>query len=253
MTRVAALPIKQFTSWSYSRYHDYTECPLRASLKHLHKLRTPEMIQKELDAKQPGAPENPLQRGERIAKEAAQFLTKKVKKVPMDLMSVAKEYRELVKAGNLSVEQSWGFTKDWKPCSPTDWNNCWMRVQIDVCHIEEVKKHGDILHITDNKSGRFDDRKNEEYQQQLELYGAAGLARMPTVIEATARLLYSDLGMSFPTGHPMRWRVDELPTLKATWNKRVKPMFNDTRFAPRPGPQCRYCDFAKARNGPCMY
>lgn len=247
---IATLPQKQFTSVSFSRYGDYRQCPMRAALKHLHKFKTKEMIKAEME---PPDPNHPFVRGSRIAKEAENFLTKKVKQVPIDLMPVAKEYRELLKQGNLSVEQSWGFTRDWKPCSPTDWNNCWLRVQIDVCRIEEVKKYGDIVHITDNKSGKYSPYKNEEYIEQLELYGTAGMARMPTVIEATARLLYSDLGVTFPAGKPMSWRIDALPALKKTWEKRFKPMQNDTRFAPKPNFGCRYCDFSKEKGGPCKY
>lgn len=246
------LPLKQFAAWSYSRYHDYDQCPLRACLKHLQKFTTPEMIANE-KARATQTTEDPLQRGDRIAKAAASFLTKKGKApVPIDLMPVAKEYRELRATKNLSVEQSWGFTKDWKPCSPTDWNNCWLRIQIDVCRIEETKV-GDILHITDNKTGKFDDRRNEEYTEQLELYGAGGMARMPTVTKATARLLYSDLGVTFPSGPPMSWTMKELEGLKKLWGKRVKPMFNDTRFNPKPGFYCRWCDFAKDKGGPCRY
>ena len=119
-----------------------------------------------------------------------------------------------------------------------------------MCYIEEVKT-GDILHIEDNKTGKFDERKNEEYMEQCELYGAAGLARMPTVYEATAQLLYSDLGTKWPANIPMVWRVDELAKLKKLWEKRFRPMLNDTRFSPRPGYYCSYCDFSKKRGGPC--
>jgi hypothetical protein len=242
--------VRQFTSWSYSRYHDHKECPAKANWKYLVKLQTPQMV--ELIAKPVTGPENPLQRGDRIDKAGGAFLRGETKKVPIDLMPVAQEFRAMRSKGNLSVNQSWGFTKDWKPCSPTDWNNCWVRVQLDVASIEETKR-GDILHITDNKTGKFDLRRAEDYVEQLQLYGAAGFARMPTVTQVTARLLYTDLGITYPETTPLVWDTKQGAKLRDIWNKRVRPMLNDTRFPPRPGYYCRWCDFSKAKGGPCKY
>lgn len=242
--------IKKFTAWSFSRYRDYKECPAKANWKYLVKLETDTMVAAKSAPK--SSQENPLERGDRIDKAGGAFLRGELKALPIDLMPVAHVFRALRKKGNLSVNQSWGFTKDWKPCSPTDWDICWLRVQLDVCNIEE-RKTGDALHIIDNKSGKFDLRRAEEYTEQLQLYGTAGFARMPTLEEVTAKLLYTDLGISYPETKPLVWNRAQALKLRAIWDKRITPMFNDTRFAPRPGIYCRWCDFSKAKGGPCKY
>lgn len=253
-----AAPIKMFTSWSFSRWNDWMQCPYRARLKYLDKLVTPEMLKRQADVAAGRVEPGPLEHGEEVAKEAEKFLKTKSSRtpVPMSLMPLAKEYRALRDHGNLSVEQSWGFTREWKPCSPTDWNNCWLRVKIDVSYVEQQKlgraQYVDTLHIKDNKTGKYNDRKLEEYKMQLQLYGVAGLTLMPTVSKVTAQLLYSDIGVLHPE-EPMIYTPDELTSLQALWDKRVRPMFNDKRFVPRPGYYCRWCDFSKAKGGPCRF
>lgn len=248
---------KMFTAWSFSRWNDWMQCPYKARLKYLDKLITPEMAKRTADVAAGRVEPGPMERGETIAKEAERFLKAKRGPVPMSLMPVASTYRALREHGNLSVEQSWGFTKEWKPCSPTDWNRCWLRVKIDVSYTEQTKlgrgQYEDTLHIKDNKSGKYNDRKVEEYEQQLELYGVAGLTLMPTVTKVTAQLIYSDIGLLYPEDKPMVFTPKQLDKLQSTWNKRVAPMFNDKRFAPRPGFYCKWCDFSKTKGGPCRY
>lgn len=242
---------KIFTSWSFSRWNDYTACPFFAKCKYLDKVVTDAMAQRQADMAEGKIEPGPMERGEDIAKKTQAFLDGKVKNLPVELMPLAPVYRDLKKRGNLSVEQSWGFTREWRPCSPTDWDACWLRVKIDVARVEEGR-NADTLHIKDNKTGKFRDEKNEEYQLQLELYGVAGLVKMPTVATVTAQLLYSDLGIVYPE-QPTVFTTDDTERLKALWNKRVKPMFADTRFAPRPSKKCYYCEFSKKRGGPCKY
>jgi len=247
---------KYFTSWSFSRYWDWNQCPAKANWKYIVKLKTPEMTQRDADLRSGKLPPGPLERGAEIADQAKNYLKGKIKQVPAYLMPVATVYRELKKKGSqLTVEDSWGFTKQWMPCSPTDWDRCWLRITIDVAFAEPLPKNegeGDILHIRDNKSGKFDERKAIEYQEQLELYGAAGFCKYPTVQAVDAQLIYSDLGILHPKV-PMKFSVDELPLLQRAWEKRVRPMMNDRRFPPRPGYYCRWCDFSKARGGPCKF
>ena len=238
---------KQFTSWSFTRYSDWLRCPAYAKYKHLEKVQTLEMAAR--DARVAAGEEtSAMLRGAEIAKKAEVYLKNKRKPLPIELMPVAAEYKALRARATILVEDNWGFTKDWKPCSPTDWNNCWLRVKIDACYTTGEKE----LHIKDNKTGKYDDRKVEEYKLQLELYGVGGLAKMPTVQIATAQLIYSDLGILHPE-KPMTFTRAQFEPLKKKWVQRVKPLFADKKFAPRPGYYCRWCDFAKVKGGPCKF
>jgi hypothetical protein len=243
--------ILQFTSWSFSRWLDYDRCPAQACYKHLQKVRTEQMAKREEDERTGKVDESPMARGSRIDDATNKFLSKRTAKIPIELMPMAPVYRKIRSLGNLSINQSWGFTKNWEPCSSTDWDNCWLRAKIDVCWIAETKAE-DVLHIKDNKTGKFRPNKNEEYLHQLNLYGTVGLAYMPTVAKVTTQLLYSDLNLAYPK-EPTVFTRAQLATMQKHWEKLVKPMFNDRRFAPKPGYYCTYCDFSKSKGGPCRY
>lgn len=241
---------KQFTYWSFSAWNDWMTCPYMAKLKRLEKLKTTQMVKKAIGIADGSIEPGPMERGDMIAKKTDKYLSGRSKTIPVELAPLATLYRE-IKKKEPAVEQNWGFTRDWKPCSTTDWSACWLRVKIDVQWIEEGKSF-DILHIRDNKTGKMRDYKNEEYMMQLDLYGCAGLTLLPTVDKVTTQLLYSDMGTVYPD-KPQIFTRDELNALQKRWEKRVKPMLVDTRFAPRPGRQCHYCDFAKKNGGPCRY
>lgn len=251
----SAPAVKVFTAWSFSRWNDWYQCPARARYKHLDKIITEEMAKKAADMRAGVIEEGPMERGAGIAKKAENYLTKKTSKLPIELMSLASTYRDIRKIEGLGVELGVGFTREWKPCSPTDWDRCWLRVKMDISWVETTKigkAYNDVLHIRDNKTGRLRDDKAEEYMLQLDLYGTAGLALMPTVSSATAQLLYSDIGQIYPET-PTVFPREKLESMQREWERRVRPMFADRRFAPRPGYYCRWCDFSKAKGGPCKY
>lgn len=232
-------PPKRFSSWSFTRWNDYMRCPAFAKYKHLDKVAT-------------NAQAHPaMSRGAELAKKSEDYFKKPRAKLPVEFMPLASTYRDIKAKGNLSVEQDWGFTRDWEPCAWNDWDRCFLRVKIDVAWVEQTR-NADTLHIRDQKTGKHDERKYEEYQLQLDLYGVAGLSRMPTVDVVTTQLMYSDLGKLHPESPSMYKRVD-LSKMQAAWEKRIRPLLNDTRFSPRPGAYCRWCDFAKAKGGPCRY
>jgi len=240
-----------FTSWSFSRYSDYHMCPAKAKYKYLEKVRTDEMIQRENDERSGKLPENPLARGERVAKVTENYLKKKTRTLPSDIAALGREYKAL-REKQLTVEDSWGFDKDWRPCGVTDWNRCWLRVKIDINYIESIQRK-DWLRIIDNKTGRYRLEKYEEYQEQLHLYGVAGLARMPTVVGVSAQLYYSDEGIVYPKDGPVVFERRELEMMKKVWEKKLKPFFNDRKFTPKPGYYCQWCDYSKKKGGPCKY
>jgi hypothetical protein len=89
----------------------------------------------------------------------------------------------------------------------------------------------------------------------LEIYGIAVLSAMPEVAEAKSSLVFLD---ARPPHNPMvegpKVTRKSLPVLQKKWEARVQPMLNDEVFAPRPGePHCGWCDYSKAKGGPCKY
>jgi len=240
------IPIKPLTSWSFSRYSDYRQCPLKFKLKHIDKIQEP--------------PNDAMARGAEIHTKAEKYLKGELRTLPTELKLFKDEFkvlRALYKKKTLGaiVEDNWSFTKDWDQTTWNDWANCWLRVKLDAAHYED---DGDVMVVTDWKTGKFRLEKNEEYVEQLELYALSALLLHEHVEEVRPRLAYVDQGVVYPEGDsPLIYVRADIPKLKKTWEKRVAPMFKDKKFAPRPNNLCRWC-FYRASNkaaggGQCKY
>lgn len=238
---------KQFTSWSNSRWNDYNECPAKANYLHLQKLPTPKSPQ--------------MDRGIEIAeKEEAYFKGPARMKVPAEIhKDLHPEFKRIKAIGKnfLLVEEQWGFTKDWQVADWFDWKNCWLRVKVDVGYSEE---RGTIIHLYDNKTGGLDKKTGklrltdrEKYEEQLDLYTAAAAARFPESKQYLTKLIYTDLGVMYPFEGPKVTLRAAAIKLQDKWTKRVKPMFADKNFLPRPGYYCIWCHFRKSNGGPCKF
>lgn len=220
-----------FNAWSFSRWQDYERCPAFAKYKHLDRLPTE------------GGPA--AARGTAIHQGAEAFVRKPAAKLLPELkLFKAKllQLRKLRKA--VQVEAMWGFDRNWQPCRWDDWGNCWLRVKMDASYLRPPT----VLNMVDWKSGRPKPLLDHE---QLKLYGVAGLRTYPHAVEARGVLHYTDHGPRADAQLVVK-RSEERHLIKF-WEGRVKPMFNDRRFAPRPGPYCSWCDFAKSKGGPCKY
>lgn len=261
----AAAP-KQFTSWSATRYLDYTTCPRRAYLKHIASRENPIL-------KEPGSPA--MDRGTEIHGHAEAYIKgedahgKKVTRLHADLKSMAdtlKMLRNLRKKspGQVICEDNWAFTKGWDQTQWNDWNGCAVRIKLDVAWSD-----GLVLNIGDWKTGKFSGYKLPDYLLQQELYGLAGLLKFPKAEKVVPKLYFTDANVVYPRDpaiHPGTQdppfefvRKDE-PKLIKLWDKRIKPMMNDTSFKATPGDACKFCyyrangPFADQPGGaPCKY
>lgn len=225
---------KQFTSWSYSRLADYDPkrggCPRFAAWKHL--------------AKVPTAGSAAMERGTMVHLGAEHFVTGVAKKVLPELKLVKPVLEGLKKLKRVvQTEANWGFTRAWQACDWRDWDNCWLRVKMDVHYLDPKLP---VLEMIDWKTGR---PKPEANKDQLKLYGASGLARFPAIEKAHGVLHYTDHG----TKEELTVARREDKTLRKYWELQVKPMFADKRFAPAPGPKCKWCDFSKSKGGACEF
>lgn len=227
-------PIKMFKSWSFSRLQDYERCPRYAAWRHLEKL--------------PVSTSKAMQRGIDVHTQAEHFILGKERKLPAALESLKRIYaktRALYKKNKalFTLEQMWGHAIDWTPIDPKAWNDCWLRVKMDVVFITDRAR---VLNIDDHKTGKI---KQETHRLQMLLYGTSALHRYPKIQEVRSRMLYVDHGKT--EAHVLTRR--ELLTATEEWNERVRPMFADRRFAPRPGNYCTWCDYSKSKEGPCQY
>jgi len=242
MARV--IPIKTFTSWSFSRYSDYRRCPLAAKLKHLDKI---------------AEPKNPaMERGAQVHNLAEDYLKGKVAQLAPELKAFEREFKQLRELYKrrlqpMAVEDTWAFTASWTQTRWDDWVGCWVRIKLDCAH----QVDGDVMVITDWKTGKFRPELHEEYLEQLELYALGALLIYPHVRAATPFLAYTDEGKVHPERAAYYERSD-VERLKTIWGKRVGPMFKDRTFAPRPNDKCKWCWYGqskKAAGGPglCKY
>lgn len=239
------IPIKQITSWSFSRYNTYKQCPLKLKLSAIDRIR------------EPGNPA--MARGDTIHKLAEAYIKGEGRALPPELKLFADEFKKLraqykKKINGMVVEDNWSFTKDWDETQWDDWINCWLRIKLDCAHHED----DETLVITDWKTGKFRPEMNEEYVEQLELYALAALLLHEHIQQVKPRLVYLDLGLTYPTAdQPLVFTRADIPKLKQLWAKRTKAMLNDKQFAPRPNDKCRWC-FYRASNkaaggGQCKY
>lgn len=216
------------TAWSYSRYADYTQCPLKFKLKHIQRLPTK------------GSPA--MERGSQVHKEGELWLKSKTKAPPPPSYTHFKDDMLQLKTLKPLVEQQWGFTKSWEP---TDWfgRDTHLRIVTDVSVIYDDGS-ADII---DFKTGR----KYETNQEQMDLFSTGPFMKWPKIEHVTTRLWYLDQPRDNVV--EQEFTRDDFERIKKEWEKRIRPMFADTKFAPRPNDKCRWCDFRKEAGGPCKY
>lgn len=252
-------PVKAFTAWSFSRWDQYTQCPLKAKLNHLDKIVEPgnpamargNVVHKVGEAFGSKVVPKQDKRDDALVIAAAPQIAAAAKgKLPAEFATFKTQMAALRKVGPL-VEQEWAFDVNWNIVS---WfaGNAWLRVKVDV-HWPEQR--GKLVHIKDYKTGRIYPEKGE---LQMNLYGVAGLAFYAAAQTVLPALWYLDQPLQAnanPAQH--EYKRSELPALQRDWAKRVQAMLADRKFAPRPGQHCRWCFYRKSNaangGGQCKY
>lgn len=225
-------PDRRITAWSFSRYNDWLRCPAYAGYKHVDRRKEPS---------------NPAAaRGEALHLAAQAYVEGGAKKLDPVFAGFEKDFTALRKVKAICEEQ-WAFTDKW---DQTGWfdKDAWLRVKMDAHFVDKkgVLAPINMLMLVDHKSGKV---KEDEHQLQSDLYALVGLMRYPHVEGVVSEFWYCDQKSK------MRIEYDraELATLEKDWARRIKPMFADRRFAPRPSVACRWCPFSAAKGGPCQF
>ena len=222
------------TSWSYSRYSAYRQCPFKLKMTAIERV------------KEPGSPA--MERGNEIHKLAEAFIKGGGRKLPDELgyfPNFFRSARAAFKKGLVSVEETWAFRRDWTMTTWDDWTGCWLRVKVDVAWI-----NGTTVSVVDHKTGKYSPQWNlDDYVEQLDLYALAALIRYASVgpdLRVVPRLHYLDHEVVHPEpGQEKIYAPGDLPALKAAWEARVRPMMADTTFAPKANRFCGSCFFRK--------
>lgn len=192
-----------------------------------------------------------MDRGSAIHKLGEDYL-----KAPKKPRNVPKEYEyfkgQMDQLFSLKprVELQLGFTDKWTPATastrdPTGWfaKDTWLRIVCDV----DVRYEDNTADIIDFKTGKI----YETNEEQVELFSTAPFMEDSSITAVTTRLWYLDQPKNNEIIREYTRKDYEL--IKKDWAKRVKPMFVDKRFAPRPNQKCGWCHFRKANGGPCQY
>jgi hypothetical protein len=216
------------TTWSYSAYKEYCQCPFKSKLKRIDKL------------KEPGSPA--MDRGTAIHQIAQDYVEGKRQTLHEgeNNIGIFQKQFQMLKDMKAVCELEWGFTRTWKATGFFS-KDVWLRVKTDATFKSAPK----ALTIVDHKTGRI----YEDHRDQLNLYAVGGFILNPEVDTITAQDWYLDQdAVTEETFH----RKDFLALLKG-WEDRVMPMMRDTLFPKRPGPLCRFCHFRKNNGGPCNF
>ena len=211
--------------WSYSRFTTYTECPLKARLKFIERL------------KEPG--NEAMDRGTKLHNLAELYLKEPAPMYAVlpDELAQLREPLKCAKEQGAEAELELAFNRAWEPVGWFD-KSCWLRVKADIV----IGPVGDDLTIVDLKTG-----KQRDYTKQLELYALAAFKQWPELQHVMAEVWYIDHG----TVEAVEFNRGQEADLTAAWEAAVKPMLSDDIYAPRPGQYCRWCHFRKMNGGPC--
>lgn len=232
---------KLLTSWSYSRWDKHNTCPLRFKLEVLDDRKEPE--------------NDGMRRGKKIHDVLAKFLQPETQWDGVAVPAEAGHQADLVKQlkdpafSNVVVEQQWGFNREWKA---TGWfaksgspnGATWLRSILDV----GVLYADQTVEVIDWKSGK----PRGTHDDQMELFAVSVLAKYPFVTAVDTRLAYTDFKAA-EFGGPYLQR--DLPKMIAKWEDKIRPMFEDTTYLPRPGEACKFCPFSRSATGgkDCRY
>ena len=214
-----------FTTWSYSAYSQWRECPRKAYYTRILKLP------------QPSSPQ--MDRGTAIHQLAQNFVEGKHVDIPNELRPFKAQFT-MLRDSKAMCEQNWGFTSTWQPCgffSP----DVWLRVKCDATYYQSPT----IAVIVDHKTGKIYD----EHHDQLDLYATVGFIMLPDARKIIAQDWYLDQDAVVEDVFESK----QSRALRQKWDKLVEPYFNDDIFPCKPSPKCKWCAFSKANLGPCDF
>lgn len=215
------------TTWSYSAYALYEECPAKYKYAKIDKL--------------PDPAGKAMLRGREVHKAVENYLKNPKGPMPMVAEKFSWLLSELAQAPKLLVEQQWAFNRQWGPARWFKDNTTWLRSVVDAGVIYDDH----VVEIVDWKTGKLYDT-NED---QMELFALTAMVRYKETPLVITRLAYLDDGREVVVEH----KASDREALKKKWEQKVVPMFTDTTWAPKPSDRCKWCNFSRSKGGPCRF
>ena len=212
------------TRWSYSSVSTYEACPAKWKFSYVDNI--------------PWKPSAAMVRGTRLHSMAEEYVNGTLSRVPHEVSKIGLMLEDL-KGKGAQAEAVWMLDSGWAPT--LDPAAAWVKAIVDVHYLD-----GDTLHVKDYKSGR----EYPGHAGQLELYGLIGMQVYPAVRRVEVGAVYIDAGNEGAQGSLIRAMS---PKLIKIWDDKARTMMADETYTPTPGGACRWCDFQKAKGGPCDY
>lgn len=209
----------------WSKLDTYRTCPRKFKYQFIDKLP------------QPSSPA--LERGSRMHDELECYL-KGWGGLPEWAGSWGEPLKALKAQPTLQSELALGFNKDWTLRENWFGRDCYLRVKMDAYYFGEKE-----LVAVDFKSGRYRVPSDE----QVELYGAAGLELAPHV--ETVRLEYWYLDTE--ETHSRTFTKAQTLEFRPKFDKEFQKIYTETQWKATPSRECRWCPYSKSKGGPCDF
>ncbi|HEY3473255.1 MAG TPA: PD-(D/E)XK nuclease family protein [Anaerolineales bacterium] len=222
---------KPIFRWSFSQWESYNSCPARWKYRSVLKM--------------PSSPPGPAAaRGIEMHSECDDYIMGRREQRPL---IVAPRYTEILNSfrdhenGDRHCELRLAMDENWSIVGPREPGAALIAV-LDAVRVTNDK----VVHIGEWKSGKPKDTHGD----QRKMYATFGLAKWYYAEEVRVTTYYLE-----DTAPPAQLIVKPtaLPKLISIWDERRSLMQRDQICAPRPGIHCRWCDYAKAKGGPCAF
>ena len=206
--------------WSYSKLKTWETCPAKYNFSYLQRL--------------PSTGSAASSRGSQMHDELEKYLGEDSYPDWMD-----PHLEHLLPLSNGLREEEICLDNLWQPCEKD--KAAFVAIIDMLC----FNKDGTHAMVVDYKSGR----RYEDHAQQLHLYALAVMSAYELVERCDVANYYLDE----PPGGWLRshYTRDDLEIGQLLWQDKLETMLKDETFLPRPGRQCRWCDYAASKGGPC--
>jgi putative RecB family exonuclease len=214
---------------TYSRLRDFEQCGLLFQLRHIEK------------RSEPSSPH--FVKGSRVHDALEQFLKGRVRTLPPESEPLALQLVALKKDKSLIGEQAWGYDEDWAPLPVTGYFSKADHVRAKVDAMTTAKNQARII---DFKTGKI--RPTDV--DQVRFYALLAMLRYHEITSSLLTLWYVEQGKIEDFKAVPR---SDVPTILASFKKRIAKMMGTEKFKPTPGLHCRWCAFSRHKGGPCQY